>query len=166
MQLVISAGRFVLDPQANPPRLKPIEDGSDRGPFVTVGTHVRLRPDPRLPLFEAILNLRVEIDARQHHGLGGVVGGCSVFCTSNFCREWALRNGRPRMVGKVIGVMADEPMYILLTQPKLKAADRSRRESRANRAEAGLVHFVLIEPGRIECPECPGPNVGEIVVEP
>lgn len=165
LQLAV-VGRFALDPKANPPSLKPIELDQAQQPFVRLGEHVRLRPDPRLPTFEALLNLRVEIDPHQHHGLGGVVGGCPVFCASNYCREWAIRNRRPRMVGKVVGVMADVPTYILLTQPKLKSSDRSRRESRANRTEAGFVHFVLFEAARIECPECPGPNVGEVVVEP
>jgi hypothetical protein len=68
------------------------------------------------------------------------------------------------MTAKIIGVMADEPTYVLLSQPKLKGLPRPRRETTANRREAGLVPFVLIEPGTVECGYCPGLNVGEVVV--
>jgi hypothetical protein len=166
MRLLISAGRFALDPKANPPRLKPIELGPNSRPLVSLGPHVRLRPDPRLPPFEAMLNMRVEIDTDQYHGLGGVIGGCSVFCTSNFCTSRALRRREPAIVAKVVGVMSDVPYFVLLSQPRLKGATRSRHESLANRSESGLMPHLLTEPGEIECPHCPGPNLGEIVLEP
>lgn len=94
--------------------------------------------------------------------MGDVEGACAVICTSNWCRQWALRARRPRVVAKIVGVMADEPRFVLLSQPRLKNAPRGRHESSANRLEAGLFSFVLDEPGAVECPICPGPNVGEV----
>ena len=162
---LIVRGRFALDPTTTPPlKLVSVDPIGSRS--VDVGRGVRLRLDGSLPKNEAMLNAKVEIDPRRFGGLGSVVDGTSILCASNYCSDWARRNRRPRVVGKVIGVMADEPMYILLTQPKLKAATRPNRESKRNRVEAGLVHFVLVQPGVVECPECPSRNVGKIVFEP
>lgn len=89
-----------------------------------------------------------------------------MICTSNWCRERSRRARRPRVVAMIIGVMADEPRFVVLMQPKLHDAPRGRHESRANRIEAGLAPFVLIEPAAIECSSCPGPNVGEVDLQP
>jgi hypothetical protein len=163
--MLLVSGGFLLDEAANPPPLKAITLDRDDSRSVTVGRGVTLRMDPNLTLADALLNARVVVNARRYRGLGSVVGGCAVLCASNYCRDWALRNRRPRMVAKVIGVLADEPTYVLLTQPKLKGASRSRRESTANRIEAGLVSFILIEPITVECPHCPGPNLGEVTLD-
>ncbi len=161
MLLQIS-GRFRLDEAANPPPLKTITLDRDGSRSVTVGRGVALRLDPNLTVADALLNARIVVDAERYGGLGSVVDGCAVLCASNYCLDWARRNRRPRMVAKVIGIEADEPTYVLLAQPKLKGASRSRRESKANRIEAGLVSYVLIEPITVECPNCPSSNRGEV----
>jgi hypothetical protein len=157
-------GRFRLDEDANPPALKTVTPHPDGSRSVTVGRGVALRLDPNLTVADALLNARIVVEAERYRGLGSVVDGCAVLCASNYCREWALRNGRPRTVAKVIGILANEPTYMLLAQPKLKGASRARRESKANRIEAGLVPFVLIEPVEVECPHCPGRNLGEVTL--
>ena len=166
MRLLISNGNFALDPDHNPPKLRPIEAGDNDRPFVALGRHVRLRPDPRLGTLEALLNLRVEVDPEHFEGLGDVNGGCGVFCTTNYCRDLAVRRRWPSPVAKVVGVLAGEPIFILLTQPRLTGVARPRHESKTNRKESGLAHHILIEAGELECPICPSRNVGEIVVEP
>jgi hypothetical protein len=165
MRLVVS-GRFVLDEAAIPPPLKAIVLDQDGSPCIPVGRGVTLRLDPDLAIAPAVLNAKVIIDPKRYEGLGSVVDGCAVLCTSNYCGDWARRNGRPRIVAKIVGVMADEPTYVLLSQPKLKAASRSSHVSKANRIEAGLMPFILIQPGTVECPYCPGPNIGKVIVEP
>jgi len=153
-----------LDAVANPPPLKPIGLDPAGNRSVLVGRGITLRLGKQLTLQDSLLDARVVIDGDRFGGLGSVTDACSVLCASNFCRDWALRNGRPRVVAKVIGIMAVEPTYVLLTQPKLKGAMRPRRESTTNRREAGLAPFVLIEPGAIECGYCSGHNVGIVEV--
>jgi len=128
---------------------------------VALGRHVALRLDHHANLLDGLLDARI-VTSPRFTGLGNVQGGCAVICTSNGCREWALRARRPRVVAKIIGVVADEPRFVLLMQPKLNNAPRGRHESRANRIEAGLVPFVLVEPATIECAMCPGPNIGVV----
>jgi hypothetical protein len=161
---LLVSGRFVLDEKANPPPLKTIRLDPNGSASVSIGRGVAFRPDSGLSMPNAMYNARVVVDAAQYRGLGSVIDGCAVLCVSNHCRDWAFRNGRPRIVAKIVGVMADVPTYVLLRQPKLKGATWSRRESAANRLEAGLVPFVLIEPCAVECAYCPGGNVGEVSV--
>lgn len=155
-------GKFALDNDRNPPPLKPVVRSKDGMVNVALGRGVDLRLRPHPDALDSLLDSRVVVGPGRFSGLGSVTDACAVFCISNFCRDWALKNGRPRVVAKVIGLMADEPRYVLLTQPRLKVAARTRRESRANRIEAGLVALTLIEPATVECPHCPGPNVGEV----
>jgi len=128
---------------------------------VNLGRNVALRLDHHANLLDGLLDARV-VTSPGFTGLGNVEGGCAVICTSNWCLEWARRARRPRVVAKIIGVMADEPRFVLLMQPKLKDAPRGRHESIANRIEAGLVLFVLTEPSTVECAICPSPNIGEL----
>jgi len=155
-------GKFALDNERNPPPLKPARQSDDGTVTVSIGRGVDLRLGRHPDALDSLLDSRIVVDPGAFTGLGSVSDACAVFCLSNHCREWARKNGRPRMVAKIIGVMADEPRYVLLTQPRLHGAARSRRESPANRIEAGLLSFILIEPGTVECPNCPGHNRGEV----
>ena len=161
MNLSVS-GKFVLDSDRNPPPLKPVGQSHDGAGTVSVGRGVDLQLGRHPDALDSLLGSRIVVDSGAFTGLGSVTDACAVFCTSNHCREWARRNGRPRTVAKIIGVMADEPRYVLLTQPRLQGAARLRRESTANRQEAGLLSFILIEPGTVECPYCPGHGRGEV----
>ena len=161
MNLSVS-GKFALDNERNPPPLKPARQSDDGTVTVSVGRGVDLRLGRHPDALDSLLDSRIVVDPSAFTGLGSVTDACAVFCLSNYCSEWARRNGRPRTVAKIIGVMADEPRYVLLTQPKLQGAARSRRESTANRQEAGLLPVILIEPGMVECPHCPGHKVGEV----
>lgn len=154
-------GKFLLDDKSNPPELKSIRHASDGTWSVGLGRSVALRLGHHANLLDALLDGRIETSS-GFTGLGSVEGGCAVICTSNWCRDWALRARRPRVVAKVIGVMADEPRFVLLRQPKLRDAPRERHESSANRIEAGLVPHVLIEAAAVECSSCPGPNIGKL----
>jgi len=156
-------GKFVLDEERNPPPLRSIEASSVGEISIPLGRGVDLLLRPHANLLDRLLDSRVKI-SEGFTGLGSIEGGCSVFCTSNWCREWARRMRRPRIVAKVVGVMADEATFVLLSQPRLLGAQRGRRETRVNRVEAGLAPFVLIEPGAVECTECPGRNMGEVRV--
>ncbi len=158
-------GKFVLDGERNPPPLKVLKDAPDGTRSFALGRNVALRLGHQSSLLEALLDARV-VTYRGFTGLGDVEGGCAVICSSNWCRQRAVRARRPRVVAKVIGLMADEPRIIVLMQPKLQRAPRGRHESRANRIEAGLAPFVLVEPAAIECSSCPGPNVGEVDLQP
>ena len=124
-----------------------------------------LRLGHQSSLLEALLDARV-VTSRGFTGLGDVEGACAVFCTSNWCQQRSLRARQPRVVAKIIGVMADEPRFVVLMQPRLLRAPRGSHESRANRIEAGLAPFVLVEPAAIECSSCPGHNVGEVDLQP
>jgi hypothetical protein len=161
MNLSVS-GKFALDNDRNPPPLKAARQSDDGTVTVSVGRGVDLRLGRHPDTLDSLLDSRIVVDPDAFTGLGSVTDACAVFCTSNHCREWARKNGRPRTVAKIIGVMADEPRYVLLTQPRLQGAARLRRESTANRQEAGLLSFILIEPGAVECPQCPGRNRGEV----
>jgi hypothetical protein len=158
---LFTTGKFVLDGKSNPPPLKPLVVVDEGRRTVELGRNVALRLGHQSDLLEGLLDARI-VPSLGFTGLGDVEGGCVVICASNSCSQWALRARRPRIVAKVIGVMADQPRFVLLAQPKLKSAPRARRESIANRREGGLVPFVLVEPGRVECAICPGPNVGEV----
>lgn len=160
MVLTVS-DRFKLDTDHDPPTLKSIVNGPDGSRTVTIGRGVELRLGRHTSTLDALLDARV-LTSGGSTGLGSVEDACSVFCASNHCREWARRNRRPRMVAKVVGIMADEPRYVLLAQPRLQGAERQRRESPGNRAEAGLVHHVLVEPGTVECAWCPSRSIGEV----
>lgn len=155
------AGKFVLDDLSNPPALKSIRAIGNGRSIVEVGPNVALRLGHQSDVLDSLLDARI-VTSAGFSGLGDVEAGCAVLCVSNTCRQWALRARRPRIVAKVIAVMADQPRFILVAQPRLKAAPRARRESVANRREAGLVHYVLIEPAAVECAVCPGPNIGEV----
>lgn len=163
MKIAVS-GKFALDGDRNPPRLKSIDSGSDGSRTVSLGRGVNLRLGPHPDVLDALLDSRIAVDPAAFTGLGSVTDGCAAFCTSNDCSQWALKNRRPRTVAKVVGVMADQPRYVLLAQPKLMGTVRARRESTANRTEGGLVYFVLIEPATVECPHCPGRNLGQVTV--
>jgi hypothetical protein len=163
MELAVT-GKFALDPEWNPPPIRPVHHVLGRARSVHLGRGVELRLGLHADPLDGLLDARVVI-SRGFTGLGDVEGGCAVLCASNWCREWARRAGRPRIVAKIIGVMADEARFVLLTQPKLKNAPRGRHESSANRIEAGLVPFVLVEPGAVECAMCPGPNIGQVYPE-
>jgi hypothetical protein len=113
-------------------------------------------------MLHSLLDSRVEVDSAAFKGLGSVTDACAVFCLSNSCRQWALLNKRPRIVAKIVGILADGPRYVLLTQPRLKGAPHSRRESTSNRTESGLVPFVLNEPGAVECSYCPKVSGGRV----
>ena len=160
VELVVS-GRFVLDTSWNPPPPKSIRQSADGLRFVAVGRGIELRLGRHANPLDDLLDARI-VTSRGFAGLGSVEGGCAVLCNSNTCREWARRAGRPRLVAKVISVMADETRFVLLTQPKLKHAPRQRHESRASRTDAGLAPLVLVEPGSVECAMCPSHNVGEV----
>ena len=161
MNLSVS-GKFALDHDRNPPPLKPTRQSQVGTVTVPVGRGVDLRLGRHPDALDSLMDSRIVVDPDAFTGLGSVTDACAVFCVSNHCREWARKNGRPRTVAKIIGVMVDEPRYVLLTQPRLQGAARSRRESPANRIEAGLVAFTLAEPGAVECPHCPGRNRGEV----
>lgn len=163
MKLAVT-GKFALDGEWNLPPLKPLRRVVGEAPSVALGRTVELRLAGHANLLDGLLDARIVVSS-GFAGLGGVEGGCAVLCASNWCREWARRAGRPRVVAKIVGVMADEARFVLLTQPQIKNAPRGRHESRANRIEAGLVAVVLVEPGTVECPMCPGPNVGEVTVQ-
>ncbi len=120
-----------------------------------------LRLGHHASVLDGLLDARI-VTSPGFTGLGNVEHGCAVICTSNWCLEWARRARRPRVVAKVIGVMADEPRFVLLMQPKLRNTPRGRHESSPNRIEAGLVPIVLVTPATVECPICPGPNFGEL----
>jgi hypothetical protein len=156
-------GKFALDSEWNPPPLEPLRLVADAAPSVKLGRHAELRLGRHANLLYGLLDARIVV-SNGFTGLGDVEGGCAVLCTSNRCREWARRSGRPRVVAKIVGVMADEARFVLLMQPRLKNTPRVRHESGAHRIEAGLVPFVLVEPGAVECAICPGPNVGEVRV--
>jgi len=160
MELAVS-GKFVLDSKWNPPPLKPFRRVLEGAPSVALGRSVELRLGHHADPLDGLLDARIVVSS-SFTGLGDIEGGCVVLCASNWCREWARRAGRPRIVAKIIGVMADEARFVLLTQPKLRNAPRGRHESSANRIEAGLVPFVLVEPAAVECAMCPGPNIGEV----
>lgn len=148
-------GKFALDPKFNPPPLKAIRRGG-RGSYVDVGRGIKLRlADHAAPLDE-LLDMRVEIDDQLFSGVGSLEGGCAVMCASNRCADWARKNGRPRIVAKVIGIDALLPVYVVLSQPRLRDAPVVRHETAARRREAGLVPYVLIEPIQLECPQCSG----------
>jgi hypothetical protein len=161
MNLSVS-GKFALDEDRNPPPPKRTRQSDDGTVTVSVGRGVDLRLGRHPDALDSLLGSRIVVDPGAFTGLGSVTDACAVFCTSNHCREWARKNGRPRAVAKIIAVMADEPRYVLLTQPRLQGTARTRRESIANRQEAGLVSFILIEPGTVECSQCPGRNRGEV----
>jgi hypothetical protein len=163
LKLIVS-GKFVLDSESNPPPLKAIRDVLEGTPSVALGRNVELRLGRHASLLDGLLDARVVV-SRGFAGLGDVEAGCAVLCVSNSCREWARRAGRPRTVAKIIGVMADEARFVLLTPPKLKNAPRGRHESSANRIEAGLVPFVILEPGTVQCAWCLSPNTGEVSLE-
>ena len=156
-------GKFVLDSEWNPPPPKAIERSADGAGFVPLGRGVKLRLGSHGNPLDDLLGSRI-VTTPRFGGLGSVEGGCAVLCTSNSCREWARRSGRPRVVAKVIGVTADETRFVLLRQPKLIGAPRERRESHSSRAEAGLVSYVLIDDEEVECAMCPGHNVGAVHV--
>lgn len=157
-------GKFVLDPRHNPPRIRSIEVAADAAQRVSVGLGVWLELRPDLDPLDRLLDARPRVDS-TYTGLASIRDACAVICASNHCADWARRSGgRPRIVAKIVGVMADEPRFVLLSLPRLKGAERLRRESRANRVEAGLVHAVLNEPARVECPHCPVGNSGEVSV--
>lgn len=158
-------GKFVLDGEWNPPPLKSLKHAPDGTRSFALGRNVDLRLGHQSSLFEGLLDARV-VTSRGFTGLGNVDGSCAVICASNWCRERSLRAGRPRVVAKIVGVMADEPRFVVLMQPKLQRAPRGRHESRANGIGAGLAPFVLVEPAAIECSSCPGPNVGEVDLQP
>ncbi len=160
MELTVT-GKFLLDSGWNPPPLKSIERTPDGRSSVALGRDVALRLGHHPSVLDGLLDARI-VTSRGFTGLGSVEGGCAVICASNRCLESALRARRPRVVAKVIGVMADEPTFVLLTQPKLKGAPRGRHESSANRTDGRLVPYVLTEPAALECPICPGPNTGQI----
>jgi hypothetical protein len=153
-------GTFALDPKHNPPRLRSIGQTDDGSKTVEIGTGISLRLGDGGTLLESLLDLRVHVDVDVFEGLGNVTDACTIFCTSNTCRQAALRSGRPRMVAKVVGIDADQPRYVLLNPPPLLGTGRQRRETPANRKEAGLAPWVLIEPGKIACHRCP--NVGQV----
>jgi len=159
MKLTVT-GHFLLDPEWNPPPMKALRVTRGRISAV-LGPNVALRFGHHERLLDGLLDGRV-VTSPGFTGLGDIEDGCAVMCTSNSCRQWALRARRPRVVAKVIGVMADEPRFVLLTQPRLRNAPRGRRESGANRIEAGLLSLVLVEPAPVECAICPGPNTGEV----
>jgi hypothetical protein len=94
VRLLVS-GRFALDEASNPPPLKTIglDPGGSR--TISVGRGIALHADPKLTIRDAMLDARIVIDAGRINGLGSVIDGCSVLCTSNYCRDWALRNGAP-----------------------------------------------------------------------
>jgi len=162
MEIAVT-GKFALDGDWNPPPLKPLRLRTDAARSVKLGRHVELRLGRHATLLDGLLDARIVVSS-GFTGLGDVEGGCAVLCASNWCREWARRAGRPRVVAKIIGVMADEARFVLLTQPKIRNAPRGRHESRARRVEAGLVPSVLIEAGAVECAVCPGPNIGQVIV--
>jgi hypothetical protein len=149
------SGKFALDPKFNPPPLKVIRRVDDEA-YVDVGPGIKLRLGHHAVPLDQLLDMRVEVDATLFTGLASVEGGCAIFCASNHCRDWARRNGRPRFVAKVIGVASELPVYVVLSQPRLRDAPRVRHESGAQRREAGLVQFVLVEPVQLECPQCAG----------
>lgn len=160
MELTVS-GRFVLDGELNPPPLKSMRGEPDGTTSVSLGRNIALRLGHTTNLLDGLLDARV-VTSPGFRGMGNVEGACAVICASNWCQDWAWRARRPRVVAKIIGVLADEPRFVLLRQPRLMNAPRGRHESTANRREAGLVPFILIEPGAVECAICPGPNVGEV----
>jgi hypothetical protein len=164
-RLVID-GVFGLDQDFNPPPLKSIESRPDGSKVVRLGRGIDLRLGDHDDPLDCLLDARLAIDPIRFHGLGSVEEACAVVCKSNTCRAWALTNHRPRTVAKVIGVDSVRPRYVLLTMPSLKGAQRNRRESPANRIEAGLKPHVLVERGSVECIRCPGPNRGELLLEP
>ena len=155
-------GKFALDNDRNPPPLKAVGQAPEGTPTVFLGRGVELRLGQLPDALDSLLASRIVVDPVVFTGLGSVTDACAVFCLSNYCRDWAFKNRRPRIAAKIVGVMADRPRYVLLTQPRLQGASRSRRESPANRAEAGLLPHVLVEPGVVECAHCPGRNVGEV----
>lgn len=158
-------GKFVLDPAKNPPPIRHVELAADGSPRVSVGRGAWLEMRLDLNPLDRLLDARPRVEPDMFTGLASVTDACAVMCASNHCREWARKSGgRPRIVGKVVGVMADEPRYVLLTLPRLKGAERVRRESRVNRIDAGFVHSVLTEPATVECPHCPVGNAGEVGV--
>lgn len=159
MELAVT-GKFVLDNDRNPPPLKRLR-GETGARFVRLGRHVDLRLGDHPSLLDGLLDARV-VTSTGFTGLGDVDRGCAVICASNSCRQWALRARRPRVVAKIVGVMAGEARYVLLAQPRLAGSTRGRRETTASRSEAGLVPFVLVEPRAVECAMCPGENRGEV----
>ena len=162
MELAVT-GKFALDSEWNPPPLKPLRRVADGAPSAILGRHVELRLARHANLRDGLLDARIVV-SRGYTGLGDVEGGCAVLCASNWCRDWARRSRRPRVVAKIVGVMADEARFVLLRQPRLRNTPRGRHESSAQRIEAGLVPLVLVESGAVECAMCPGPNVGEVSV--
>lgn len=164
--MLIVDGKFGLDPRFNPPPLKPIMSGEGGLRIVRLGRGIELQLGHSPIILDSLLDTRVVVDPALFRGLGSVRGGCSVFCVSNACLNWAAMNGRPRMAAKVIGVDADQPRYVLLSTPRLRGARRAQKETVANRREARLVPHVLIEPGRVECSACGGSNTGDVILEP
>ena len=160
MKLVVT-DNFLLDSEWNPPPLKALRQRPDGTSYASFGRTVTLQLGHHASLLDGLRDARI-VTSRGFKGLGDVNDGCSVVCNSNRCRGWALRAHRPRVVAKVIGVLADEPRFVLLLQPKLSNAPRGRHESRANRIEARLVPYVLFTPEALECAVCPGRNIGEL----
>lgn len=146
-------GKFVFDPAFNPPPLKSIRRVAGVG-YVDVGEGVTFRLGQHPAALDQLLDLRVEVDPGLFTGLGSIEGGCAIICASNRCAEWARRNGRPRAVAKVIGVASQLPVYVLVSQPRLREAPRARHETATNRRAAGLVPYALVEPIAIQCPQC------------
>jgi hypothetical protein len=159
---LIVTGKFSLDRTFDPPPLKPIERLDVMSDLVRLGPSVLLRLPRHLPPLEALLDARVETDSGQFSGLSNVREGCAVFCRTNRCDDRARRLRRPGIVAKVVGIQSDRPRYVALAQPLLLGASRARRESVGQRREAGLVHFVLVEPFRLQCPQCG--NTGTVSV--
>ncbi len=147
-------GKFALDPDFDPQPLKAIQTGDPKGSVVHVGQGIVLLLRNDLGPLDRLLDARVETDPHRFSGLGDVVGGCAVVCLSNTCTASSVRQRRARAVAKVIGVDSNGPRYVVLAQPKLRGADRARRESLALRLEAGLVLHVLTEPFALQCPHC------------
>jgi hypothetical protein len=106
VELTVS-GKLVLDSEWNPPPMKPLRHGLEGVPSVKLGRGVELRLGHHASLLDGLLDARIVV-SRGFRGLGSIEGGCAVLCASNRCAEWARRAGRPRVVAKVIGVMADE----------------------------------------------------------
>ena len=112
-------GKFALDEERNPPPFKPITTSPDGTGTVSLGRGIDLRL-PRHPvMLQSLLDARVEVDSAAFTGLACVTDACAVLCLSNSCRQWALLNRRPRIVAKIVGILADGPRYVLLTQPRL-----------------------------------------------
>jgi hypothetical protein len=156
-------GKFSLASGPNPPAVKTIEARADGRQVVQLGRGVSLVLGSLDDALDRLMDARVVVDG-EFRGLGSIEKGLAVICMSNVCTTWALRMRRPRFVAKVVGIESDLPRYVLLSVPRLVGAPRARPESARNRGEAGLVAFVLIEAGQIQCAFCG--TEGQVVPEP